>query len=186
MKIGSEILINDLISRTTEILKKSQTLVELSENELNYRISAESWSSLECLEHLNLYGRFYIKEMNRRMLESSKQNTTVFKSGLLGNYFAKSMLPKAKLNTMKTFSNMNPINSSLDKRVIEEFIQQQKEMLQLLETARKKNLNKIKCGITISKMLKLKLGDTFRFVIYHNERHMKQIDRVLTAVTSQQ
>ena len=185
-------LINDLKSRTEKVLTQSEKFLSLSNEELNYRTSPDSWSVLECLEHLNLYGRFYLKEMKTRMEESPKKSAEIFKSGLIGNYFANSMLPVStgstsvsstkKPNNMKTFSNMNPINSSLDKRVIEEFIQQQHEMLRLLDFAKNRNLNIIKCGITISKLIKLKLGDTFRFVIYHNERHLIQAKRVLSAI----
>ncbi len=183
MKMGSEELINDLISRTKKVLDQSRTYLHLQESKLNYRNSPESWSPLECLEHLNLYGRFYLKEIKERMNEDQHPSAEVFKSGILGNYFAKSMLPSStsgKLKKMKTFSNMNPINSQLDKKVIEEFIAQQEEMLRLLEVARRKNL-KIKCGITISKLIKLKLGDTFRFVIYHNQRHLIQAERALSS-----
>ncbi len=187
MKIGSSELINDLKSRTEKVLTQSEKFLALTNEELNYRTSPESWSMLECLEHLNLYGRFYLKEIKTRMEENPKKSDEIFKSGLIGNYFANSMLPASstkKSNNMKTFKNMNPINSSLGKRVIEEFIQQQQEMLRLLDFAKNRNLNKIKCGITISKLIKLKLGDTFRFVIYHNERHLIQAKRVLSAAAN--
>ena len=41
------------------------------------------------------------------------------------------------------------------------------------------DLNKIKTAISISKWIKLKLGDTFRVVVYHNERHIKQANKIL-------
>ncbi len=83
---------------------------------------------------------------------------------------------------MKTFKNMNPLNSQLDKKVIQEFITQQTEMLRLLDEARKISLNKTKTSITLSKAIKLKLGDTFRFVIHHNQRHLLQAERVLKGI----
>ncbi|MNY06764.1 DinB superfamily protein [compost metagenome] len=79
---------------------------------------------------------------------------------------------------MKTFQNMNPLNSQLDKRVIDEFVDQQNELLRLLETSRKVSLNKTRTSISISKWIRLKLGDTLRFVIYHNQRHMAQAFRL--------
>jgi hypothetical protein len=47
-------------------------------------------------------------------------------------------------------------------------------MLSLLEQAKSVNLQKIKASITLSKFIKLRLGDVFRVVIYHNERHLEQ------------
>jgi hypothetical protein len=178
MKIGAEALILDLKNRTQELIDQAESLKNKSEETLNFKVDPTSWSILECLEHLNLYGRFYLPEIAKQIKASNRETETEFKSGVLGNYFANSMLPKEKLNKMKTFQNMNPINSKLDKTVIHEFVNQQTEMLQLLELARKISLNKTKTSISISKLLKLKLGDTFRFVIYHNQRHMVQALRL--------
>lgn len=178
MKIQTEALIVDLANRTEQLICEAMSLKEKSEEQLNYKQHAESWSILECLEHLNLYGRFYLPEIERCIRKGKGKKENVFKSGWLGNYFANSMLPKEKLNKMKTFKNMNPLNSKLDKRVIDDFISQQQKMLRLLEESRKVSLNKTRTAISISKLIKLKLGDTFRFVIYHNQRHMAQANRI--------
>ena len=84
-----------------------------------------------------------------------------------------------KLNKMKTFKEMNPIHSQLDLSVIDEFIDQQQQMLRLLERGKTTDLTRTKVSISISKWIKLRLGDTFRFVIYHNMRHIQQAKRVL-------
>jgi hypothetical protein len=179
MKIPSEALLVDLIARTKQLILEAELLKEKSEEDLNVKENSTSWSVLECLEHLNLYGKFYLPEIAKRISENRGKKESVFKSGWLGNYFANSMLPKATLNKMKTFQNMNPINSQLDKKVIDEFLSQQEQMLLLLDQARKISLNKTKTAISISKLIKLKLGDTFRIVIYHNQRHLIQAKRVL-------
>lgn len=180
MKISTDTLIADLITRTQECLEKGKTFRDLPETALNQKADETSWSALECLEHLNLYGRFYLPELSGRIQNTRFESESFFRSGWLGNYFANSMLPKAKPNKMKTFKNMNPLNSRLDKnQVINEFVNQQEELLRLLEAARKVSLNKTKTGVSISKAIKLKLGDTFRFVIYHNQRHMLQAERNL-------
>lgn len=182
MKIPSEKLIDDLVNRTHKILNKAEELKTLQEKSLQWRPAPESWSVLECLEHLNLYGRYYLPEINKCINASkSSQPGHIFKSGWLGNYFANSMLPKEKLNTMKTFKNMNPIHSDLNKNVIDEFISQQRQILNVLEKCRKIDLNKTKTSISISNLIKLKLGDTLRVVIYHNQRHMVQAHKVLSA-----
>jgi len=179
MKISASALLNELKERTSQHLEYVRTLTLKTEEELNFRASADSWSTLECLEHLNRYGNFYIPEINRNISSAGKSTQSYFKPGILGNYFAKSMLPKEKPNKMKTLKTMNPIHSQLNKDVIDTFIKQQEKMLELLEKAQDIDLEKIKTSISISKLIKLKLGDTFRFVIYHNERHIEQIKRIL-------
>ncbi|WP_160138751.1 DinB family protein [Chryseobacterium sp. c4a] len=179
MKISTAKLLDELKSRTGEHLQYARNLLLRPENELNFRTSADSWSVLECLEHLNRYGNFYIPEISHRISSSATSPKPDFNPGILGNYFANMMLPKEKLNKMKTIKTMNPIHSQLNKEVVNEFIIQQQQLLDLLEKAKHINLEKTKTAISISKLITLKLGDTFRFVIYHNERHIAQAKKVI-------
>lgn len=180
MSFKTTALLSDLTQRTQQNLQTAQAWLELPLEQLQYKPSTTAWSVLENVEHLNLYGDFYLPEMQQKMDNSKHKGATpIFKSSWLGNYFAKAMLPKEKLNTMKTFDDKNPNGSTLDKRVLEKFIAQQKETLQLLQQAAQVNLTKTKTGITISQWIRLRLGDTFRVVIYHNDRHRVQAANVL-------
>lgn len=180
MKILAQQMLNDLKIITEQNLEFAENLFNEADTKLNFRLSEKSWSILECLEHLNRYGKFYLPEINKRIQNSDTKSKEIFSSGILGNYFAQSMLPKEKLITMKTFKSMNPIHSNLDKSVLSEFISQQKQMIHLLHDAGNVDLNKVKTNISISNLIKLKLGDTFRFVIYHNLRHIEQAKRILS------
>ena len=179
MKTNSLTLIADLIERTRQNMNKAERLKDLSKKELNFKPDPNSWSVLECIKHLNIYGDYYLPELERRIRDSRHASEENFKSGRLGNYFSKMMLPGEDMKKMKTLKSTNPNGSSLDKRTLEDFIAQQKKMLELLEKARKVSLNKTKTSISIAPMLKLKLGDTLRVVIYHNDRHLLQAFRVL-------
>lgn len=179
MKIETQQLLKELTTQVKEHLEYATSLKAQTEAALNYRKTSESWSALECIEHLNRYGNFYLPEIEIRINQSHSKPEPQFKSGLLGNYFAESMRPKAKLNKMKTFKKMNPIHSKLDKTVLDTFIKQQEELLQLLDKSKSISLNKTKTSISITNLIKLKLGDTFRFLIYHNERHILQAKRAI-------
>ncbi len=181
MKIKTETLIANLIERTRKNLNEAENLKQLPLEELNWKPATESWSVLECIEHLNLYGDFYLPEIENRIRQSKYAAAPYFKSGWLGNYFAKSMLPREKLNKMKTFKDKNPLGSQLDKATIERFIQQQKKTLDLLDKARMVNLSRTKTSVSISRWITLKLGDTLRVVIYHNQRHLVQALNVMKA-----
>ncbi|MFT6810481.1 MAG: hypothetical protein ACJA01_003725 [Saprospiraceae bacterium] len=178
MKIKTAVLIEELIERTKDHINTIHGLKELSDDKLNWKSGLDRWSILENLEHLNRYGYFYLPEIQNRINQSVSKASVEFKSGILGNYFAKSMLPKQKLNKMKTFDSMNPLNSNLDRTTIDRFLSQQRTTLDLLDAARQINLTKVKTSISISKFIKLRLGDTFRVIIYHNYRHMVQIQNV--------
>ncbi len=174
MKVNSEKLIADLIESTIANLNQIERFKELAETELNHKKNETSWSILECIEHLNLYGDYYLPEIEKKIVSSDQKADTIFKSGMLGNYFANQMLPKEDLKKMNAPKDKNPMGSQLEKSVIDRFEKQQLKMLELLDKARQVSLIKTKIAISISKLIKLRLGDTFRFVIYHNQRHLAQ------------
>ena len=179
MKINQTKLLDELIIMTQNQVNRVEKLLTINQNLLNFKKDENSWSILECIEHLNRYGEFYIPEITKQIKGSNSKNQTFFKSGLLGNYFAKSMLPKEKLNKMKTFKSMNPDNSLLDNTVLKRFKSQLVQILDLLETCKSVDIQKVKTSISISKFIKLRLGDTLRVVIYHNERHIQQAENLV-------
>ncbi|WP_442267403.1 DinB family protein [Tenacibaculum sp. ZS6-P6] len=182
MVINSEKLITDLIGKTKKNIKTAEKFNNLHIEKLNWRFDKNSWSILECFEHLNLYGDFYIPEIQKKIDSSTTKPKENFKSGILGNYFAKSLQPKEELNKMKTFKDKNPIGNELNNHTIERFILQQEQILKLLNKSKKIDLNKIKTAISISNLIKLKIGDTFRVLIYHNERHLIQANNILLKI----
>lgn len=184
MVLKSQTLLQELLEITRNNINYVESLKLQSTDTLNWKQNPESWSILECIEHLNRYGNFYIPEITTRIKASKHKASEVFKSNWLGRYFSKSVSYSDNLNTMKTFKSMNPINSSLDIKTLETFIDQQHQIIDLLQKAKTVNLDKTKTAISISKLIKLKLGDTFRVVIYHNYRHIKQAEQVLNKANS--
>jgi hypothetical protein len=174
----TEILTHTLIRQTHAILSQIRKIKQLNTDLLTWRAHEDSWNILECLEHLNRYGDYYLPAMEQKIHSSSSQHDPIFKSGLLGGYFAKSMLPKKKLNKMKTFSDKNPLHAPLDVTVIDKSIAQQVQLLGLLNKSKHVSLNKIKIETSISRFIRLKLGDTFQFYINHIRRHMQQIEKI--------
>lgn len=179
MKYNSVQLLEELKELTENHLIQVNKWKKLPMKKWVQRPNENSWNALECLEHLNYYGNFYLPEIEQQMKSSNISHSEIFHSGILGNYFAKSMLPKEKGGKMKTFKEMNPIGKNLDQSVIEQFISQQEKLLELLDLAHQKDLTKIKTSISLSKWIKLRLGDTFRIVIYHNKRHLQQAEKAL-------
>ena len=179
MKIITKELIAELIEKTRININKTEAFRKLTEKELNYKETTDEWSILECIEHLNIYGDFYNPEIKKCINKTYTASAKMFKSGVIGNYFVNLISPKEKLNKMKTLKVNNPLGSHLDKNVIDRFINQQKECLELIEKSKNINLTKTKTAISISKLIKLRLGDTFRFITAHNERHLLQAENIL-------
>lgn len=177
--MNAEELIKELTDITRDNIVRVQAFKDIPMEALQCKKTAQSWSVLECVEHLNRYGDFYIPEIGRQIAKSKYVKSGVFRPGLLGNYFSNAMLPRQKLNKMKTFQNMNPLNSSLGITVLDIFVDQQQQLLRLLDQAQNTDLTRVKTSISISKWIKLRLGDTFRVVVYHNIRHIVQAENVI-------
>lgn len=89
---------------TDEAIVRAERLKQLSERELNYKENPEQWSILECFEHLNRYGDYYLPEIEKSILQNkSKGSVPPFRSGVIGNWFANLMKVKnGKIVKMKT------------------------------------------------------------------------------------
>ncbi|MBI1266683.1 MAG: DinB family protein [Cryomorphaceae bacterium] len=136
-----------------------------------------SWSAIQCLEHLIRYAAFYHPEIESKL--NNHRVESHFKPSWLGNYFALSMLPTEKMKTMATFKSKDPAHDKMDITVLRTFIANQERMLVMIEKARTSDLAKVKCKTTLGSWLKFKLGDTFRFVVYHEFRHVVQAQKAV-------
>jgi hypothetical protein len=70
--------------------------------------------------------------------------------------------------------------------VISNFLDQQFTLLNLLQDAKRKDIGAIRTPVSISRVIKLKTGDTFRFLIAHEQRHFIQIDNTLKQIKEMQ
>lgn len=171
-------LISELKEYVNDHLSFAKKLNTLSSSQLNKKAKKDGWNILQCIEHLNRYGDFYLAEIeskinNAKPLLEDKD----FKSGFLGKLFTKMMLPKKGMIKMKTFADKNPNAEELNIEVIDKFVEQQQKWLVLINKCSKVDLNKNSCRLTLP-LLKMDMGSTLQFVIYHNERHVVQAKRL--------
>jgi hypothetical protein len=184
-KFKSEDLINQLQADVKHIIAAAEHLQTADPVKLNYCPAEGSWSVAQVLEHLNAYNRYYLPAIEKSMIHISKDTSAWFVPGFWGNYFTKMMMPKNVYevkNKMKAMKSYSPTKGLNVEAVFKEFFQHQNKLLQLLDVAKRRNMNSIKIPITISKLIRFKLGDTFRFIIAHEQRHMIQARNAIKAV----
>ena len=177
MKFNSTAILEELQADVRGLILTASYLQKEDPELLLMTPSAERWSVMQILEHLNSYGRYYLPAIEKSLRLNTRPKET-FSPGWFGNYFTKIMKPGANgriRNKMTSPKDHRPPASLQVKPVMEDFMNQQQQLLNLLEKAKQKDIGGIRTPISISRFIKLKVGDTFRFLIAHEQRHFVQI-----------
>lgn len=184
-QINSYVLLEILQTHVREILLQCTALQNSNANLLLQQPKPGKWSAAQVLEHLNIYARYYINAIETSLHHNQSGQSVNFKPGWLGNYFTNLMKPtddKSIKSKMKSPANAVPSAQPDVTAMLSEFINHQHHLLNLLQIARTANLEYNRVPISLTTLIKLKLGDTFRFFIAHEQRHFLQIEKTLKQV----
>ncbi len=184
-KINRNSLLDQLQSDVREIILQATALKQKDMDILELQPFADKWSVAQVLQHLNFYSSFYIPAIEKKLHLHESVPQTQFTPGWLGNYFTNLMKPAADnriAKKMKAPQNALPSAQPDAGKMLEEFLQHQHQLLNLLKIAKSANLGAIRIPTWLSELIQLKLGDTFRFFIAHEQRHFVQIRNILHAV----
>ncbi len=179
------ITVEQLSQRAQNLHDRAAEFASLDLQQLNYKPGPDSWSILECLEHLNRYSRYYNPALAKAIAANPASNPT---PSINYSWLGKKSLDMVRPENMKkhkTVKHMNPNNSHLGLNTIQEFLQHQHQLLHLLHAAIGSDLNKKAIPVEFFKLLKLRIGETLEFVIVHQERHLQQALRVKEQVVRQ-
>lgn len=184
----SKALLDALHRQTEQFLQKAITEWQmLPATTMQQSPAPGQWSMAQCLEHLNIYGRFYLPAIEKAIQQGkTKGHLAVanYSPGWLGAYFTNLMRPGAAgqlKSKMKAPKNAIPAAQPDARAMLAEFIDQQETMLKLLDSASLVHLERLRVPISLTPWIRLQLGDTFSFVIAHLERHVLQAGRALEA-----
>lgn len=183
MKIRSNELLEQLQADVRELIRKTGYLKVSETRLLITQPSGGRWSVTQVLEHLNSYGRYYLPAIEKSVTQCTRPRVEWFKPGVLGDYFTRIMRPGVNgkiANKMQAPKAHRPLPVFDTESVIGAFVDQQFTLLNLLEDAKQKNIGAIRTPISISRFIKIKTGDTFRFLIAHQQRHFIQIENTLS------
>lgn len=185
----SLVLLDSLATDTERLLQQAVNNWQMiPASQFVHQPSPQQWSAAQCLDHLNSYGHYYLPKLKKAIVEAApqtKKRATYFNPGWLGDYFTKLMLPLPDGQPAKKMKAMKghlpvPVKEADCHKIIAEFIDQQERLLTLLEMAKEVDLNKIRIPVSIASFIRLKAGDTFRFIVAHNLRHAAQAGRALS------
>jgi uncharacterized damage-inducible protein DinB len=184
-KFKSEELIDQLQADVRQLILSAEHLKQVDIIKLGLAPAEGKWSVAQCLEHLNAYNRYYLPAIEKATTPVPRELNAWFIPGYWGEKFTKMMRPSNVYevkNKMKSPKGYTPERTLNVEAVFKEFFEHQQRLLRLLDVSRKRNLSTIRIPISISRFIRLKLGDTFRFLIAHEQRHMIQARNAVKAL----
>ncbi|MFD2784259.1 DinB family protein [Hymenobacter rubripertinctus] len=174
----------DLARRTQALQVTLATeLRPQSEAVLNHRPAPGSWSALECLEHLNRYGRHYLPALRQALARPARpaHRLAPVRFSWLGRKSYELVRPE-NAQPHRTLPRMNPVSSLLSAAaVVAELENQLVELARLIRTAPASDLNRKAVPVEFLRLLKLRNGEALLFVVAHAQRHLAQATRAAGA-----
>lgn len=155
----------------------------LSDDQLRWKPAPDRWSIVECLQHLNLAERYYIRNIQHKVDALGLVQTPPIDQSLSSDLVGKALryavdpqnkmkLPAPGIIRPRTAAELNPTD------VMGQFLDLQTLLNSLLDKAVYLDWNREKIMTLFGNWLKMRLGDAFLMLVAHTERHMKQAMRV--------
>ena len=180
-------VIDDIIDHLDHLVLDQQKYLEekvqpLDEEALRWRPGPKRWNVFEVVEHLNRFADHYLPkfdEIIERPKKLKKRNS--YRSGPIGEYVVKIVKPVNGVIVNKANSprRANPFLRQLDRSVFDTHIKQQKDLREILDSARHLDLGRNRIPIVGANWLRFNLGDSLRIMIHHAERHYVQLDNLV-------
>lgn len=188
---SSKSFLEQRISETEGIVREIRRLIDAFPPEMFLiRPDESGWSAAQVIEHLNSYNRFYLPAIGQVLGKASlPKPREKFQAGWLGAYFSNLMMPASNGRVQKKMQSPRDHRPSpaLDTaRVLAEFLEGEKQLLDHMRASARTDIGAIRIPVSISPLIRLKLGDTFHFLIAHQLRHLEQVKRVFAVIQSQQ
>lgn len=175
---------HDLQQRLSRVLETvQQEFATLTDDQLRWKPAPDRWSIVECLQHLNLAERFYIRNIQHKVDKLGLLQTNPTDQTVESDWIGKAMLfavdPQVKIKLPAPgMIRPRPAAELVPADVIGQFLDLQTLLHSLLNKAVYLDWNQDKVITLFGNWLKIRLGDAFRMLVAHTERHMKQAMRV--------
>jgi len=165
---------------TESVIKDFGKFKLLSEDQINWKPSAESWSIAECVDHLIVTNKLYFNEIEKQFAEKQIKtyySKTQVKHNWLSKFIIKSVDP-ANIKKVKTFPVFMPSKSKYTKDVFNSFEEVQNGLVNLVSTGMNLDLNKYVMSSPAAKIIKENFCDVLEIIRLHDRRHFSQAERL--------
>jgi hypothetical protein len=176
--------LNDLLARIQEHSSRvAATFSELDEAELAWRPAPREWSVLECFEHLVLTFDYYRPRLAAALaapVRTPPDGGPYSPSGWGRFYMYFALNPRYSFPTAGAITP----TSTADRSVFAAYLARQAELVEMIKGLDGIDLTRTR--IPIEKGVQFNLGDVLKILVYHDEVHFLQAQRVLAALQREQ
>lgn len=157
----------------------------LSNDQNKWKPFENAWNIQEVFAHLNKFAGYYHETIKNCIHKTRfKTPSENFISSPLGRSAWASMKLGNVNNVKRKFKAQrlnNPMveNSLISGQDTKDLMNHLKELNLIFDLSSQVNIRKVKIPISISKIIRFRLGDALLYVVYHNQRHMQQALNVL-------
>ena len=174
-------LIESLAGQTRKALAIVRIFGAMAPAPLIFRAASGKWSAVECIAHLNRYFEFYGPLLEAALSGAEPQEGPVyFQSGIMGQFFVGIVTPRNGTMKLKAMARMDPAtNEGPDEvKIFQEHLEW---FLPILMQCRELDLSRPRVRTAMSPLIRISLGDTLRFIVAHNQRHLEQAQDSVSA-----
>jgi len=182
MFLGSPDFLRAVVSETVRNSASAETVAaELTEEQLNWKPSADRWSIAQCLEHLsfatNSFEKYFEAALTRGRARAAAGGSAGYKPTIMGGWLAKHVSPESarKLSAPKI---LRPAASSNIRGSLEMFLQQQDRFLEFVRRSEGIDYNKTRLRSPVTPLVRYSLADAFVITVLHGQRHLAQAQHV--------
>ncbi len=157
----------------------TSTFGPLSPLQLNWKPSPERWSLAQCFDHLLTTNKGYFPAVDG-VLAGKKQTFWQSMPGLpgLGGKLLIKYLDPASTRKIKAPKRFEPAQSDINASIIEDFVEQQKKIIEKMQATQNLDLEKIVITSPAASAITYSLMDAYRIIVVHERRHFQQAKRV--------
>jgi hypothetical protein len=155
---------------------------------LSARPDSETWSAVQCLDHLNTAGWLLLRSIDdtiQRGQEEGPYGDPPFEYGFISRWFVQSMTPSSgwTFTAPEVFEPEEP-EVLYPGEAAEEFLALQDELSECVVRAEGLDLRRLRLPSPAVPLLRISLGAWFEATLAHERRHLEQARRILRTVRS--
>lgn len=172
--------LDSLYDDARAIAERVRGLAALTPQQLAWKPNPETWSVAECLEHLRVTSHLYFSPL-RRCLSASPRAAEGegYRPTLVGRMFLTALEPRPNTRRLSAPRAFRPTLATVGPGIVERFEAQQGQLCDIIRSAGARDLNRLRFGSPVSKLVRISPGDALTILIRHQQRHLGQIERLL-------